>query len=291
MRNQDVFSTRRRGGPWVWVLCVLLTAAGLVYQRMTGPTYPISAYRQWEDEQGHAHIILGKLLRTQVRPDPAKLDLIVKGFDPYPRGEVVWRKYPTSDPWKVEPMTNSTLHYRYTFPVLPTAGKLEYVVRIVAKDQTITLPEDGSAILRYRDDVPAFILVPHIIAMFGGLLFGLRLILGALRDEDNLGRFFPWLMAFIVPGGLILGPLVQKYAFGAYWTGWPVGEDLTDTKTLVAVVAWLAAWWAIPRLGRAGRWAVLAAGIVMLAVYMIPHSARGSQVDWSKEPTSAGSKP
>ena len=129
---------------------------------------------------------------------------------------------------------------------------------------------------------------PHIVAMFLGLAVGVRALLGAVTGEKELRRFLPWALAMLVPGGLVLGPLVQKRAFGAYWTGWPVGDDLTDTKTLVSVVAWIVAWWLGRRWPRVQRAAVVVAASVMLAVYLVPHSARGSQLDWSKVPKNVG---
>ena len=39
-------------------------------------------------------------------------------------------------------------------------------------------------------------------------------------------------------GGMILGPIVQKYAFGEYWTGFPYGGDFTDNKMLIMWLAW-----------------------------------------------------
>ena len=76
---------------------------------------------------------------------------------------------------------------------------------------------------------------------------------------------------------------MQKYAFGAYWTGWPVGEDLTDTKTLVMWAGWLVAVMIVGA-GRAftarSRVAILFAVFVMIAVYLVPHSMRGSSLDY-----------
>ena len=46
---------------------------------------------------------------------------------------------------------------------------------------------------------------------------------------------------FGTDGGFVLGPLVQKAAFAAYWTGIPWGWDLTDDKTLFAALFWGAA--------------------------------------------------
>jgi hypothetical protein len=87
-------------------------------------------------------------------------------------------------------------------------------------------------------------------------------------------------------GGLILGPFVQKAAFGAYWTGFPWGYDLTDNKTLLMWLAWAFAAGAAGFSLRARegwvRVAVMAASVAMTVVYLIPHSLRGSQLDYSK---------
>jgi hypothetical protein len=87
-------------------------------------------------------------------------------------------------------------------------------------------------------------------------------------------------------GGMILGPIVQKYAFGAYWTGFPLGGDWTDNKMLVMWIVWIVAcvvlgFGARPE-RKAGRLVVLLAALVMTTVYLIPHSARGSELDYSK---------
>ena len=105
----------------------------------------------------------------------------------------------------------------------------------------------------------------------------------ALRGEKRLFRISLVVVALLSVGGLFLGPLVQKAAFDAYWTGWPFGSDLTDNKTAVAVLAWaIAAFRA--RGGRDARVAAVVAAVVTLAVFLVPHSAWGSQVDWSKLP-------
>jgi len=93
---------------------------------------------------------------------------------------------------------------------------------------------------------------------------------------------------------MILGPIVQNYAFGAYWTGIPFGWDLTDNKTLVMWLAWLIAALAIERVARRDardtveadrsgggvRTLVLVASVVTVFVYLIPHSVQGSELDY-----------
>ena len=113
----------------------------------------------------------------------------------------------------------------------------------------------------------------------------LRAGLAALFAPGGMRRYAWIAFAGMTVGGMILGPIVQKYAFGAYWTGFPWGYDLTDNKTLVMWVVWIAACAVLGRrdTGRP-RWparlAVLAAAIVMTGVYLIPHSLRGSQLDY-----------
>jgi hypothetical protein len=88
-------------------------------------------------------------------------------------------------------------------------------------------------------------------------------------------------MALLVVGGLILGPIVQKSAFGEFWTGWPLGHDLTDNKTLIAFLAWLPATIAAAR-GMRTRVTVVLGWLVMMGIFLIPHSMRGSELDWTE---------
>ena len=84
---------------------------------------------------------------------------------------------------------------------------------------------------------------------------------------------------FVTDGGFVLGPLVQKAAFGEYWTGIPWGWDLTDNKTLFAALFWAAAVF-LQRKGEDRRPAVLAAALATLVVFAIPHSVWGSEIRW-----------
>jgi hypothetical protein len=86
---------------------------------------------------------------------------------------------------------------------------------------------------------------------------------------------------FLIFGGLILGPVVQKYAFDAYWTGFPFGHDLTDNKTAVAFIGWLIAFLMYKKSNQPKRWALFAS-ILLLIVYLIPHSVLGSELDYKK---------
>ncbi len=263
-----------------WMARSLLLAGALVitvlvggYQRRTGPSWPVPVKVSLGGVQ-----VQGELPRSH----PGEGGAVVSLAAPLDvTGEIEWRRYPTQEAWTHLAMAHRDGNLTAELPHQPPAAKIEYSVRLRRGESEATFPRGEAAVIRYRGDVPATVLIPHILCMFVSLLFGIRAGLGAGIGEAKPARFIPWVLAFLIPGGLLLGPIVQKLSFGAYWTGWPFGEDWTDNKTLVVVLIWGAAWlWARRRPSRE-RAAVLLAMAIMLAVYFIPHSTRGSQLDWS----------
>jgi hypothetical protein len=263
----------------LWILSLLLTATVLVYQRMTGPTYSMPAKASIGSLKAHA-----KLDRTHGGDGGPTIKVTAdSGLD----GFLVWRRFPTKDEPTTIEMKRVGDTLQATLPHFPPAAKLEYVVKISDGKDTVLL-NSKAAVLRYKADVPMAIVILHVLCIFLGLFFGLRAMFGTLVNEVNALRRVKYAVLFMSLGGLIFGPIMQKYAFGAYWTGWPLGEDLTDTKTLVGVLAWCVAWWLATRFTQVRRIAILLAFLVMLGVYMIPHSVRGSQYDWSKQQVETG---
>jgi hypothetical protein len=117
------------------------------------------------------------------------------------------------------------------------------------------------------------------------LLFsiGIGALLAALPVTADYRKLANWTALFVFVGGFILGPLVQKFAFGVFWSGVPLGFDLTDNKTFIAMAGWLVALF-LMRKGRPARAGVVAAAVLLLVVYSIPHSVLGSELDYSKLP-------
>jgi len=124
-------------------------------------------------------------------------------------------------------------------------------------------------------------MLPHILLMFTAMLFSTRAGLAAIFREKTFSLTL-WTFVTFVLGGLVFGPIVQKYAFGDYWTGWPWGTDLTDNKTAFAFIFWLIALIKVLKHPRHRSW-VLVASIVLLLIYLIPHSLLGSEIDWTQE--------
>lgn len=261
------------------LVAVLITLASAVWQRMTGPTYPVRG----TVELAGANVTL-RLTRSHGGKGDQPVRILASDLDV--GGEVAFRRYPTDDPWTVLPLRRAGEWLEAALPHQPPAGKLEYQVHLRRGQAEAVFPP-RPAITRFKGEVPAFLLIPHVLAMFVGMAFANRAGLEALANGSRLARHAKWATGLIVLGGFVLGPAVQRAAFGAWWTGIPFGWDLTDNKTLLAGLAWAWALWRL-RGGRAARGPVLVAALVTLAVYLIPHSVWGSQLDWSKvEPPAA----
>ena len=264
-----------RGRTGLWLFALLLTLASAVFQRRTGPTHPVRGTATLGGEE-----VRFRLLRSH--GGEGDQPIVVRVADRAVTGSVAWRRYPTRDAFTMLPMVRDGETLRAALPHQPPAGKLEYQVRLARDGETALFPE-RPAITRFKGAVSPVVLVPHIVAMFGGMLVANAAGLLALRGEKRLFGISVVALVLLALGGLILGPLVQKAAFGAYWTGWPFGTDLTDNKTAVAVLAWAVAAFR-SRGGRDARLAVGIAALVTLAIFLVPHSAWGSQIDWSKLP-------
>lgn len=270
----------------VWILAVLLTLASAAWQRRSGPTYPLRGETLLAGET-----LAYRLERSHVTSSDQEVRIRV-GTAPI-EGTLLWRRYPTRDPFVEQAMTREGEELVARLPAQAAAGKLEYKVRLARGAEAVTIP-DGAAVTRFKGDVPAPVLVPHILAMFLGMLFSNAAGFAALFGAAGARRHGFVSLVLLSIGGLALGPLVQKYAFDAWWTGFPFGTDLTDNKTAIAIVAWIVALWIGARSaerspGRA-RVALVAAALVTLAVFAVPHSLFGSEIKWEETPPAAAGR-
>ncbi len=261
----------------LWVAAFLVMGASLVYQRMTGPTYPLS---------GTTDVFGTPVAYTFERSHGGDDDHRVSLAAPagVTRAELHWKRYKTNDAWTVVPMESDGKNFSGSLPHQPPAGKLMYRVLFFRDAASAAVPPGEPVVIRFKGDVPLPILLTHVALMFLGMLFSTRAGIECLRKEPNLKTLAVWSAGMLTVGGLILGPIVQKYAFGAYWTGWPFGHDLTDNKTALIAVSWILTVLAVRSNRHPRRWALVAA-IITLTVYLVPHSVLGSEIDYSKEGT------
>lgn len=258
----------------LWVFAFLITVFSAGYQRRTGPTYPIEGALMVDGNS-----IDYKLLRSHGGEGDQPVEIAAP--DTAIAGVVVYKRYKSNDDWMQIPMHREGNKLVAALPHQPPAGKLEYHVELQKAGAVYVAPDDENVVTRFKGNVPAWILAPHILFIFLSMLFAARVGLQALRKEAPVIGLMMTSVIFLILGGFIFGPIVQKFAFGAYWTGFPFGMDLTDNKTLIALAGWLLAFFLVKRNPRM-RLAVLGAFIIMFSIFMIPHSMHGSELDYSK---------
>ena len=258
----------------LWILAVVLTLASVVYQRMTGPNHPVNGRVEIDGTD-----IDFELLRSYDTTGDAAMAINVP--DRQITGEIRWRRFKSNDTLMTESLTRDGDDLIITIPKQPMAGKVIYQISLIDKmGQKHDLTAEP-IILRYNGPVPSYVLGPHILFMFVGMMLATRAGLEAIAKRKNAYRFSIWTTVLLFVGGAILGPLVQKFAFDTYWAGWPLGHDLTDNKTMAALIFWTIALWRGAKAKEDRGW-IITAAIVTLVVFLIPHSLLGSELDYTQ---------
>ncbi|MFH0759619.1 MAG: hypothetical protein V2B15_20195 [Bacteroidota bacterium] len=253
-----------------WILAVLISMAAMTYQRITGPTYP----KKYELSYQHEEFHIGLPRSNNGRPGDYPVEVqLPEAFS----AKIIWRLFPTEDPWDTLVMGRQGDLLTAGLPHQPPAGKIEYHLELMADGKPLDLHDQENVVIRFRGDVPAWALVPHVLMMVLTVIWSMATIIFALANMPSYKKHMGVVIIFLLIGGFVLGPVVQKYSFGQFWTGWPLGEDMTDNKVLFALIAYLLAWFL--RKKPYGKWLAIGAALVMLAVYLVPHSLNGSELD------------
>lgn len=238
------------------------------YQRMTGPSYPVKG-----SETINGTPVSYRFLRSSIAEQPLPVKISFKGN--IDEAFLLSRVYKSGDDWLAQKMILSGNNFSADIKGMKSAAKIEYTVKVSVKGESRFLNDGKAIVARFRGDVPAVILIPHILLMFLAILFGARTGMEAIRKNGNYEWMVIATLIIVVIGGLVLGPIMQRYAFGKLWTGFPLGYDLTDNKTLLSILFWIAAFF----LRKKSKYWVVAAALLMIAVYLIPHSVLGSELD------------
>jgi hypothetical protein len=205
----------------------------------------------------------------------------IKVPDTAVHGMFTFKRYKSNDEWSNVSMLRQGEDLVSLMPAQPAAGKITYKITLFKNNNFYPLNDDHEVVLRFKQSVPLTLLLFHIFVIFSAMLLSTVTGLKAIFNGKHL-RIYIWLtVIFFFAGGLILGPMVQKYAFNVYWTGWPFGHDMTDNKTFIGLVFWVVA--LVIQYRKPGNrfWPVIAS-IVFLAVFLIPHSVFGSEIDYTK---------
>lgn len=263
---------------FIWLFAILITASVLIYQRATGPTYPQRGSVEIDNEKISFRLLRSWENEKEVADrNGARISVTVENTDII--AEIKYKRLGTADDWTVLPMQRDGDELFQMLPAQPAAGKLLYEIYLY-KDANVVSLTEGPVVIRFKSYIPKWIPPPHVLLIFMALLFSTMTAVETLRRGKNVFTYATITVLTMLVGGMIMGPMMQKYAFGAYWTGWPFGGDLTDNKTLVAFIAWVITFFVL-RKNRKNRFWPLFAAVITLAIFLIPHSVLGSEFDYS----------
>jgi len=138
------------------------------------------------------------------------------------------------------------------FGAIPPHGRGEvvqyYIEARTASDIVTRVPakERGEGFLiKVKGKPNTYLLVTHVVIIFIALFFFLfagYLSVRALQHRRSL-LYIPRVAflgtAIFFVASIPLGMVVAYQTYGVPWTGFPVGDDLTDNKSLVILIYWI----------------------------------------------------
>lgn len=254
-----------------WTLAVVLTLSAAVYQRLTGPTYPKRISIRIDNVE-----IKGKLVRSNNTGENATV--VLKNVHEEVSATLFYKRFPTNEEFSPQPFERNGSNLEAFLPSQPPAGKLQYYLILEKNGTSVNLFKEDPITIRFKGAVPGIILIPHIIFMFFAMLFSSLAGIFALGKIKSY-KMHGWIaLGLLTLGGFIFGPIVQYYAFGEAWTGFPFGFDLTDNKTLIAGVIWLGA--LLLNIKKERPTYIVFAAVALIVVFSIPHSLFGSELNY-----------
>ena len=257
---------------WLIFIALIITLLAAVYQKLTGPTYP---KRVNVEINGNKYNL--KLPRSHGGSDSATVFLPIT--DNEVQAVLLFKRYNVDEKYTAIPFVKSKKGLIAKLPGQPPAGKLEYYIEIdTATGDKIIVPGKNAVVIRYKGKVPGIILIFHVFFMFFAMFYANYAGILAIAGKKGFYRAGCIALVLLFIGGIILGPIVQKYAFGEYWAGIPYGWDLTDNKTLIAFVTWIIA--LLINFKKGSKTAVIIASIITILVFSIPHSMYGSELNY-----------
>ena len=120
--------TEKKKSALLWIVAVLFTLIIVVYQKATGPTYPIKGKVELSGE-----IIKYKLSRSHMGGDDAMISVDVN--DTKVKGILKYKRYRSEDEWVLSEMIFDKDKLHGILPGQPPAGKLAYIVELYKDEE------------------------------------------------------------------------------------------------------------------------------------------------------------
>jgi hypothetical protein len=144
--------------------------------------------------------------------------------------------------------------FRATIPVHPKGLKAWYHLEAARTGEgegvAVTLPEKSSdqvkpIRLKFEGEVPAYIVIPHVLAIFSAIFFAVLTLMSAIDVKKGRGtlnksvKLCGVTVLLLLIGFLPLGWAMNHFAFGVLWEAFPFGRDVTDNKSQIMLLFWL----------------------------------------------------
>ena len=199
--------TIRIKGFWVRIiLALLITVGAAIYQRLTGPTHPTSGMVSLQNTQVYYKFDRG-------HGEPTDQPVILTAPDSAISGVLLFRRFGANEGWKGMKLVRKDKDLIGALPKQPPAGKMEFFVLLEKNGISKPVPVDRTVITRFTGEVPDFVLILHIFVIFTAMLLSNLAGLEAVANGEKAYKTGLWAAVFLFAGGMILGPVVQKYAF------------------------------------------------------------------------------
>ena len=255
---------------WIlWTSAILITLIAAYYQRVTGPSYPLRTKIAINNNTY-------KLKFPRSNDGSLEAEIALQIADTGVKAKLFYHFYKTETEYNSLDFKRNGDMLIAKLPHVNSGVKFQYYVEIISSGGLQDVNKEKPVVLRYRDYVPHPVLITHIILMFLAMMFSTLTGLMHFQSHIKIKMYSYVTFVLLLIGGMTLGCLVQKYAFGEYWTGIPFGWDLTDNKTLIAFAAWALA--LILNVKKERTYLYLIAAIIMLIIFSIPHSMFGTEV-------------
>lgn len=255
-----------------FVLCIVLA----FFQRITGPTYPVKG--KIEADNIKISYNFPRSCNIYQKKCIVKIDYH-KDFNFY----LFYKRYKVDEEFKKIDFEKKD---NYFIAVLndeyKPASKIEYFVYYKIGNESFKI-NDEPIVLRFKDKVNTLVIVLHVVLMFLFLTITFYLTF-LILFEKKYSTFLFWLNYLtLFVGGFILGPLLQKQAFGVWWSGFPFGYDMTDNKTLLIFIFWSYAAYQLLINKKDIKRYILISSLITFLSYLVPHSLLGSEYDYTKD--------
>jgi len=171
--------------------------------------------------------------------------------------------------------------YLYTIEITTRSGKTAVIKpERIWLEKLLGWSEEKRFKLTFEGEVSRFWLILHIALMVAAPLFlvhavydGIRILVGVGDPLPRLKTSLLWGWTSFFAAAVPIGVIVTWQAFRVGFEPWPLGGDVTDTKSVLLILLWVGLWLGCRKAGER-TWAVvtLAGAVASTLIYLVPHS-------------------